>query len=380
MIDRRLFLKCVGCTSAVAAASHSDLWPELLGGVQNACAFDKADNLSSVEARHYKKLDEGGIECGLCPRHCRITDLERGYCGVRENRNDVYYTLVYGRPCSLNIDPIEKKPLYHFHPGTKAFSLATAGCNVNCKFCQNWEISQARPEQIESRDLSPKQIVEVCRERQVSTIAYTYTEPVIFFEYMYDIAERGHEQGIKSVMITGGYIDKEPLAEICTQMDAIKVDLKSFREDYYSKIVNGELQPVLDGLVQIKKTGVWLEIVYLVVPTLNDSDEEFTDLARWIKNNLGVDTPIHFSRFHPQYLLRHLPITPQKTLERAHDICKSEGLQFVYLGNVPGHPAESTYCPGCESVLIERRGYRIVKNAITGGKCSQCKRAIPGVF
>ncbi|MDH3891310.1 MAG: AmmeMemoRadiSam system radical SAM enzyme [candidate division Zixibacteria bacterium] len=379
-MERRLFLKCMGSASAVAAASHSELWPELLGGVQNVCAFNNGNNLSSVEARHYKKLDEGGIECRLCPRHCRITDLERGYCGVRENRKDTYYTLVYGRPCSLNIDPIEKKPLYHFRPGTKAFSLATAGCNVNCKFCQNWEISQARPEQIDSADLPPNELVKVCKERSVPTIAYTYSEPVIFYEYMYDIAQRAHEQGVSSVMITGGYIDKEPLAELCLQMDAIKVDLKSFREDYYRKIVNGELGPVLDALIQIKKAGVWLEIVYLVVPTLNDSDQEFTDLARWIKGNLGCDTPIHFSRFHPQYLLRHLPSTPLETLERAHAICKSEGLHYVYLGNVPGHAAESTYCAGCDRVLIERRGYRIVRNDLKVGRCQHCRRLLPGVF
>ncbi len=378
-MDRRLFMKCVGCTAA-AVATHSELWPELLGGVQNVCAFTLSDNLSSVEARHYKKLDDGGIECRLCPRHCRITDLERGFCGVRENRGDTYYTLVYGRPCSLNIDPIEKKPLFHFHPGSEAFSLATAGCNVNCKFCQNWEISQSRPEQIDSMDLPPKEIVRICKERIVPTIAYTYSEPVIFYEYMYDIAERAHEQDIKSVMITGGYIDKEPLAELCPQMDAIKVDLKSFRENYYKDVVNGELKPVLDTLVQIKNAGVWLEIVYLVVPTLNDTDDEFIDLARWIRRNLGPDTPIHFSRFHQQYLLRDLPVTPLATLERAHAACLAEGLNFVYIGNIPGHAAESTYCPGCAEVLIRRRGYRIMANEIRSGKCRYCRREIPGVF
>ena len=379
-MDRRLFLRCLGCSSAIAAASHSGLWPEFLGGIQNACAFDSAAGLSSVEARYYKKLEEGGIECGLCPRKCRITDLERGYCGVRENRGDVYYTLVYGRPCSMNIDPIEKKPLYHFYPGTTAFSLATAGCNVNCKFCQNWEISQARPEQVDNIELPPSGVIDICKQRSVPIIAYTYSEPIIFYEYMYDIAELGHKHSIKSVMITGGYIERRPLADLFPQMDAIKVDLKSFREDYYKKIVNGTLKPVLDALVQIKKAGVWLEIVYLVVPTLNDSDEEFTDLARWIKSNIGVDTPIHFSRFHPQYLLRHLPPTPLKTLERAHAICRAEGLQFVYLGNVPGHAAESTYCPGCGEVLIERHGYRIVRNTLKGNRCGHCDRTIPGLF
>ncbi|MCK4373044.1 MAG: radical SAM protein, partial [candidate division Zixibacteria bacterium] len=200
-MDRRLFLRCVGCSSAIAAASHSELWPEFLGGIQNVCAFDSPAGLSSVEARYYKKLEEGGIECELCPRKCRITDLERGYCGVRENRGDVYYTLVYGRPCSMNIDPIEKKPLYHFYPGTTAFSLATAGCNVNCKFCQNWEISQARPEQVDNIELPPSGVIDICKQRSVPIIAYTYSEPIVFYEYMYDIAELGHKHSIKSVMI-----------------------------------------------------------------------------------------------------------------------------------------------------------------------------------
>ncbi len=379
-MDRRKFIKCLGCTAAAAAASQTDFLPRALGGLQNAYAFSYTEKLSKVEARFYKKLEEGGIECGLCPRHCRITDLERGYCGVRENRDDVYYTLVYGLPCALNIDPIEKKPLFHFHPGTTAFSLATAGCNVNCKCCQNWDISQSRPEQTKNIDMPPKDVIDICRERKIPTIAYTYSEPVIFYEYMSDIAELGHKHDIKSVMITGGYIEKEPLAELIPRLDAIKVDLKAIRTDYYRDYVDGELQPVLDGLVQMKKAGIWLELVYLVIPTLNDSDAEFKELARWIKTNLGSDVPVHFSRFHPQYLLKNLPMTPEATLQRAHDISKAEGLDFVYLGNLPGHPAESTYCPGCGEILIERRGYRVAPRNLKGNRCGSCDREIPGRF
>ncbi len=377
---RRGFLRCLGCGAVLATTPLSDLLPPFVGSLQNACAFELADTLASVEARHYKKLPEGGIECGICPRKCRITDLERGYCGTRENRGDTYYTLVYGRPCSLNIDPIEKKPLFHFHPGTSAFSLATAGCNVNCKFCQNWEISQVRPEQTKNIDLPPLEAVRLCRDQNVPTIAYTYSEPVIFYEYMYDIAEAGHRDGINSVMITGGYIQSDPLKELLPHLDAIKVDLKGMREDYYKDVVHGELKPVLDALVQIKKSGCWLEVVYLIVPTLNDTDREFTDLARWIKANLGVDTPLHFSRFYPMYLLDNLPPTPQETLERALSISKAEGLEYVYLGNLPGHVAESTYCPGCGKVLIKRRGYRIAANNLKGNQCPDCGRVIPGIF
>ncbi len=379
-MDRRFFLRCLGCGAVATTVLQSDLLPGILGGIQNALAFDYAKNLSSVEARYYKKLEGGGIECGICPRHCHVTDLERGYCGTRENHQDIYKTLVYGLPCSINIDPIEKKPLFHFYPGTNAFSLATAGCNVNCKFCQNWDISQSRPEQTDNINLPPEAIPAICIENKAPTIAYTYSEPTIFYEYMYDIASQGKKKGIKSAMITGGYIEKEPLQNLLPLMDAIKVDLKGIREDYYKNIVNGELKPVLDALVQIKKSGVWLEIVYLVVPTLNDSDAEFGELAKWIKTNLGSEVPLHFSKFYPQYLLKNLPPTPQKTLETAHEICKAEGLEFVYLGNLPGHPAESTYCPQCGKMLIERRGYKIYQNNIKANLCSNCNRYIPGFF
>jgi pyruvate formate lyase activating enzyme len=379
-MNRRLFLKCIGCGALATATSQTDLIPSILGGVQNACAFSYTEKLSSVEARYYNKREGGGVECILCPRRCYITDLERGYCGVRENRGDVYYTLVYGLPCAVNIDPIEKKPLFHFYPGTVAFSLATAGCNSNCKFCQNWDISQSRPEQTSNIDMPPAEIVDICIARSVPTIAYTYSEPIIFYEYMYDTAEMARKKSVKSVMITGGYIEKKPLVDLLGVLDAVKVDLKAIREDYYKDIVDAELKPVLDGLVEIKKAGVWLEIVYLVVPTLNDSDTEFRELARWIKENLGVDTPLHFSRFHPEYLLKNLPPTPQKTLEKAHEICRAEGLEYVYLGNLPGHAAESTYCPACGNILIERRGYRIYQYNLKGTHCSFCNREIPGLF
>jgi len=378
-MKRRWFIKCLGCGTALAA-SQIDLWPTILGGIQNAYAFGFTKELASVEARYYKKLPGRGIECGICPRKCMVTDLERGYCGTRENRGDVYHTLVYGRPCAVNIDPIEKKPFFHFYPGSNAFSLATAGCNLNCKCCQNWDISQSRPEQTDNLDLPPAEVIALCTEKKVPTVAYTYNEPVIFYEYMYDLAELGHKHGIRSVMVSSGYIEAEPLAALMPHLDAIKVDLKAIRETYYRDYVDGELKPILDRLVQIKKSGTWLELVYLVIPTLNDSDEEFTELARWVKTNLGTEVPMHFSRFHPQYLLKNLPPTPQKTLERAHDICRTEGLDFVYLGNLPGHPAESTYCPKCKRVLIERRGFQINQTNLKGNHCAFCGREIPGRF
>jgi len=379
-MDRRLFIKCIGCTAAVSASMNSDLLPEMMGGIENAMAFDYSNKLSSVEARYYEKLKEGGIECQLCPRRCMITDLERGYCGVRENRGDKYYTLVYGLPCALNIDPIEKKPLFHYHPGTTAFSLATAGCNSNCKFCQNWDISQTRPEMTRNIDLPPKEIISLCKDRKVQSIAYTYSEPVVFYEYMYDTAILGNENGIKSVMITGGYIEEKPLADLLPHLGAVKVDLKSISEKYYKEYIDAELKDVLKAILQVKESGVWLELVNLIVPTLNDSDDDLRGLAKWIKENLGSDTPIHYSRFHPQYLLKNLPSTPLETLKKAYDISISEGLEYVYLGNVPGHPAESTYCPKCRGLLIQRQGYRIRQNRLLNNSCPDCNHEIPGVF
>jgi len=332
------------------------------------------------EARYYQKQPHKKIECQLCPRGCVIDDRERGYCGVRENRGGTYYTLVHSRVCSAHIDPIEKKPFFHVYPGTMAFSIATAGCNVNCKFCQNWEISQVRPEQVRSVYLPPRRLAALAKENRCTSIAYTYSEPVIFYEYMVDSAEAGHAAGIKSVVVTGGYIHKDPLKELCRKVDAIKVDLKAFSEKYYREIVNGELQPVLDGLVTMREQGMWTEIVYLVVPTLNDSDTELRGLARWVKSELGQDVPLHFSRFYPQYLLKNLPPTPIKTLERAKAIADAEGLHYVYIGNVPGHPAESTYCPKCHRVLVKRVGYLVEGIHIRNGKCQYCGQEIAGLW
>ena len=339
-----------------------------------------SDAQYTVEAKFYEKLAHKKIKCKLCPRECVIDDRERGYCGVRENRGGTYYTLVHSRVCSAHIDPIEKKPLFHFQPGTLAFSLATAGCNVNCKMCQNWEISQVRPEQVRATYLPPRRLAAVAKENQCPAIAYTYSEPIIFYEYMMDSAEAGRAAGIKSVVISGGYVSQDPLKQLCRAVDAIKIDLKAFSQKFYKEVVNGDLKPVLDALVTIRKLGTWCEIVYLVVPTLNDSEEEFRGLARWVKANLGADVPLHFTRFHPEYLLKNLPPTPLKTLERAKAICDAEGLQFVYIGNVPTHPAENTYCPKCKKAVVERAGFTVNALNLRKGKCKFCQTSIPGVW
>lgn len=341
--------------------------------------FDDSDE-NILEARYYEKLEHKRIKCKLCPRECEIDDQERGYCGVRENRKGTYYTLVYANPCSAHIDPIEKKPLFHFLPGTMAFSIATVGCNILCKFCQNWQISQVRPEQVQSYNIPPEKIASISREKNCKSIAYTYTEPVVFTEYMYDCAVEGHKKGVKSVMISNGYINKEPMKDLCGVLDAVKIDLKAYTEKFYKEVCAGELKPVLDTLVLLKKEGMWTEIVYLIVPTLNDNEKDIKAMCRWIKAELGSDVPLHFSRFYPQYMIKNLPPTPIETLEMARNTALAEGLHFVYIGNVTPHKGESTYCPGCGRVLIKRIGYTILEINLKDGKCKFCKTEIPGVW
>jgi len=376
--DRRSFLRCA--LASGAALSVCEFARPLVAIPGWAGSQKQDDSRFTVEAKFYQKLQNKKIKCKLCPRECTVGDRERGYCGVRENRGGTYYTLVHSRVCAAHIDPIEKKPLFHYLPGTLAFSLATAGCNVNCKFCQNWDISQVRPEQVPADYAPPKLVAELAKQHGCPTIAYTYSEPVIFSEYLMDTADAGHEAGVRSVVVSNGYIQEEALKTAYGKMDAVKIDLKAFSESYYKDVVVGELKPVLDSLVTLRKMNKWTEIVYLVVPTLNDGDAEFRSLARWIKTNLGVDVPLHFTQFHPEYLLKNLPITPVPTLERAKAIADAEGLHYVYIGNVPGHPAENTYCPKCHHMLVERLGLTATQMLIRKGSCPFCQQPIPGIW
>ncbi len=339
------------------------------------------DGNSAVEARFYAKLPNSKIRCQLCPRACIVEDGDRGHCGVRENISGTFFTLVHSRVSAAHVDPIEKKPLFHYLPGTLAFSIATAGCNVNCKFCQNWNISQWRPEQIHTDFAPPQRIVAIARQSKCPTIAYTYGEPVVFAEYLMDTADAGHEAGIRSIVVSNGYIQQDALKQAYGKMDAVKIDLKSFSESFYAKVVTGQLKPVLDTLVTLRAMGKWTEIVYLVVPSLNDSDAELRALAQWIKANLGPDVPLHFTQFHPEYLLKNLPVTPIETLERAKAIADAEGLHFVYIGNVPGHPAQNTYCPQCRKMVVERAGFTANRLLVRkDGACPYCLHPIPGIW
>ncbi|MCD6521865.1 AmmeMemoRadiSam system radical SAM enzyme [Candidatus Calescamantes bacterium] len=336
---------------------------------------------SQHEAEYYIPLENGMVQCTLCPRYCIIPPGGRGFCTVRVNRRGKLYTLVYSHPCAVHVDPIEKKPFFHVLPGTKAFSIATAGCNLRCLFCQNWYIAQRPPERVKSYNLSPEVIVRKAKEMGCKSIAYTYTEPVVFFEYMKDCCKLAKNYGIKNVVHTAGYINPEPLRELCRYVDAVNVDLKGFRQEFYDKLCwGGRLEDVLRTLKILKEEGVWIEVTNLIIPTYNDNPNDIRRMCEWIKNNLGEDVPLHFSRFFPMYKLVKLSPTPVSTLERAYKIAKEVGLKYVYLGNVPGSPYENTYCPKCGKVLIKRVGYVVLENNIKDGRCPYCGEKIPGVW
>ena len=333
------------------------------------------------EARHYDRLAGLKVRCRLCPKECVVGDRERGFCGVRENRGGTYYTLVYGQCAALNLDPIEKKPLFHFLPGSGAFSIAAAGCNFDCKDCQNWEISQARPEQITSATrLLPNEVAAQAKRYGARSIAYTYSEPVVFYEYVYDSAQAGHAAGVKSVMISNGFIRPEPMTRLLTHLDAVKIDLKSISEQFYRDYCAGELGPVLETIKLVKRSGKLLELVYLVVPTLNDSEATVREMCKWVHGNVGAEVPLHFSRFYPAYQLKKLPPTPYETMERCWKIARDAGMRFVYVGNVPETPHVNTVCPGCGKTVVKRSGYQIVENNLRNGACRFCARRIPGVW
>lgn len=332
------------------------------------------------EALFYDKLDNKAVQCHLCPRNCFIPSGKRGFCGVRENRNGTLYTLSYGKLVTVHIDPIEKKPLFHFLPGSTAFSIATAGCNLRCKFCQNWEISQKLPEEVDYKYVEPAELIKKLQASGSNIIAYTYTEPTIFYEYMLETAKLARASGIKNVMHSAGYINEQPLRELAKYLDAANIDLKGFNNDYYAKMSEGSLEPVLASLKVLKQEGVHLEITNLVVPGYNDDDESIIKMCLWIKDNLGPDTPLHFSRFHPEYKLLGVILTPIETLERARQIARDCGLKYVYIGNVPAHPGENTYCPRCQKPLIKRSGFIITEINLINGKCRFCGEKIDGVW
>ena len=332
------------------------------------------------EARFYKKIGKNQVNCYLCSHRCKINDTKRGICGVRENRKGILYTLVYGKVISESVDPIEKKPLFHFYPGSTAYSVATTGCNFRCDNCQNWEISQLpKPQnQVIGQEKSPIEIIKAAKSRGCRSIAYTYTEPVIFMEYACDIAKYAIAAGIKNVLVTNGYITKEALLEVAPYFQAANIDLKSFSDDFYLKNCGARLDPVLETIKLHKKLGIWIEITTLIIPDLNDSEDNLKDIAQFIKS-VGEEIPWHISRFYPSFHIVDRDPTPIKTLRVAKDIGIEAGLKHVYIGNVVGED-ENTYCYNCGSLLIERHSYTILKNKVVNSKCDKCGFEIMGFF
>jgi len=325
--------------------------------------------------------EEGKVRCRLCSRQCSIGEGKTGSCFVRKNIRGELYSLNYDKVCAANADPIEKKPLFHFQPGSRSFSVACVGCNFRCEFCQNWHISQAGIEggRLEGQAISPEQIVTLAVQGQCRSIAYTYTEPTIFMELCGDCGRLAKEQGLANVFVSNGYETKEAIDFAKDWLDGINVDLKAFKEDYYKRLCKARLGPVLDTIRYIaKETEIWMEVTTLIVPGENDSDDELKGLAEFIANEAGVDVPWHISRFHPQYKYLDSMPTPVETLERAEAMGKAAGLRYVYLGNVPGSKSENTFCYGCGSMLIQRVGYQIVGNNVEGGKCAECGAEIAG--
>ena len=334
------------------------------------------------EAHYYQKLDDKKmtVSCQLCPRECIIPEGGTGFCRARKNVKGMLFSLGYAQPCAIHIDPIEKKPFYNFYPKSMSFSIASAGCNLRCRFCQNWQISQISPLDTVNQYSTPDKIVSTAKSSGCRSIAYTYTEPTNFFEYMLDTAKHARSNGILNVNHSNGYINPEPLKELCKYLDAANIDLKGFSNDFYNRICEAELNPVLETIKTLKKSGVWVEITNLVIPGYNDDMKMITKMCEWVKNDVGADTPVHFSRFYPMYKMTGVAPTPVSTLEKAREIAVKTGLHYPYVGNVPGNPGDNTYCPNCKKMLVKRAGYSILENEVKKGKCKYCGAKIGGVW
>ncbi len=334
----------------------------------------------SKEALNYTAMKDNYVECNLCPNGCVLAENDRSTCRNKFNVKGKLYTIAYGNPCILNTDPIEKKPLFHFFPGMDIYSLATAGCNLRCLNCQNWTISQVGPEETDNFNLLPAEVVSTCTTAGIKAIAFTYSEPTSYYEYMLDTAKLASEQDIRTVIVSNGYINETPLKELCKYIDGAAINLKSFKDSIYQKLNSGSLQPVLDTLKTYKDNGVWLEIINLVIPTWTDDLNMIKEMCDWLATNGFTETPLHFSRFTPMYKLTNLAYTPVATLDKAMAIATKAGLKYVYVGNVPGHDGENTYCPGCAKKIIARKGFVILEKHIKNGNCEYCNTAIAGIW
>lgn len=348
-------------------------------GLSRAAFSGRDPGKFSTEA-HFYTVTPRGVLCGICPNECTLKPGEESTCHNRVNIGNKLYSVAYGNPCAVHVDPVEKKPLLHFMPQTKTFSIATAGCSFACLNCQNWEISQTSPSKTRNITLMPPDVVENCIENDCLSISYTYSEPISFYEYMFDTAKIASGKGIRNIMVSNGYINPDPLRRLIPFINAANIDLKAFDNAVYLKLTGGKLQPVLDTLVTFQKSKTWLEITNLVVPSWSDNLDMISRMCKWLAQNGFQEVPLHFSRFTPLYKLTQLPTTPLNTLIKAREAAIAEGLKFVYIGNVPGKGFENTYCPSCEKMVIERRGYSIVHNNMEDGKCKSCGKVIAGIW
>jgi len=366
-MDKRTFLKTGLCGTASTLLTPR----ALMAGTPEEPGKWSREAMYQVETPK-------GVRCLICPNECTLKEGELSECHNRRVYNGLLYTLAYGNPCAIHVDPIEKKPLYHFFPESSAFSIATAGCNLACLNCQNWTISQSSPEETRNYDLMPDQVVKQALKYNCQSIAYTYSEPITWYEYVYHTGKVARDAGIKNVLVSAGYINREPLLNMVKLIDAANIDLKSMDETIYLKLNAGKLEPVLNTLRTLLDEGVWLEITNLVVPSWTDDMDMIKRMCAWLAENEFADTPLHFSRFHPQYKLQKLPATPVNTLKAAKEVALAEGLKYCYIGNVPGSNDAHTICPACGFVLVERSGYSIKGMEISNGACSSCGETIPG--
>ena len=382
-MTRKAFLK------TLALGIPGVLWGvPVLGGPRSPCTGTIRGKVSeddapsspwkwSMEAMDYSS-DGRTVQCNTCPNRCVLDPGDRSVCRSRVNIGGKLYSLAYGNPCAVHMDPMEKKPLYHFHPGTPVFSISTTGCNLRCLNCQNWEISQRRPEDVRHGELFPDEVVRRARRQGARSIAYTYAEPVTYYEYMLHTARLAREEGLRNVLVSNGYINSGPLIRLAEHLDAANINLKSFDDRIYRCLNGGTLEPVLRTLKTLSERGVWLEITTLVVPTYVDDPGMIQRMCAWILRELGPDHPLHFIRFHPDYRLNRLPPTPVETLEEFRRIAVNEGIHYVYVGNVPGHEGGHTYCHRCGRLLIERKGYSPDRFHVEDGRCALCGAVIPG--
>jgi len=390
-IDRRTFLCLSAALLAQTGAARAGLWPfqgdrhELSGQEDIRGTIFKNDAPETLWKWHkegfsYQKLADRRVMCNICPNRCLLAPGDRSVCRSKVNMDGTLYSLAYGNPCAVHLDPVEKKPLFHFRPQTTALSIAATGCNFRCLNCQNWEISQVKPHEVRHGEMFPAEVVQQARKAGAASIAYTYSEATTYFEYMIDTARLAREAGLNNLWISNGYINKEPLLELCKVINAANVNLKSFDDAIYRKLNGGRLQPVLNTFKTLHEQGVHFEMTTLVVPGYIDDAEMIKEMCGWILASLGPDHPLHFLRFFPNYKLTRLPPTPVSTLDNFRKIAMAEGIRYVYLGNLPDHPGSNTYCHQCGQLLIERRGYQLPVNNLEGSLCKFCRTTIPGIW